>query len=85
MKPGDLVRDNYNHRPRSRWGVILEVVFDYVKGSQNGEIAVYLGENVVHRQDGVVVVNHKCYANGVGTVILDKALLKHIRVYDEDR
>tara|TARA_R100001443_G_scaffold81338_1_gene88269 strand:+ start:137 stop:346 length:210 start_codon:yes stop_codon:yes gene_type:complete len=69
MKVGDLIKFGYVY-PGYRL---------------NGEIAVYLGENVVHRQDGIVVVNHKCYANGVGTVILDKALLKHIRVYDEGR
>ena len=69
MKVGDLIKFGYVY-PGYRL---------------NGEIVVYLGENVIHRQDGIVVVNHKCYANGVGTVILDKSLLKHIRVYDEGR
>ena len=57
MKPGDLVRETkairhkYPHRPRSRWGVILEVVFDYVRGRQNGVYKIWwdngdIGNNV---------------------------------------
>ena len=51
MKPGDLVRDNYIRRSESRWGVILEVVFDYVRGKQNGVYKIWwdngdIGNNV---------------------------------------
>ena len=66
-------------------GDLVKFGFVYPGYHLNNKVVVYLGENVIHRQDNVKVVNHKCYANGVGTVILDKALLKHIRVYDEGR
>jgi len=68
-------------------GDLVKFGFVYPGYRLNGEIVVYLGENVIHghTRGGTQVVNHKCYANGVGIVILDKSLLKHIRVYDEGR
>ena len=68
MKIGDLVKFNFVYRDCHL----------------NYKIAVFLGEDVIHRQDGIKVVNYKCYVNG-GTTILDKGLLKHMRVYNENR
>ena len=47
MKPGDLVRDWL----ACRWGVILEEVFDHVRGKQNGVYRIWwdngdIGNNV---------------------------------------
>ena len=71
MKAGDLVK------------------FDYVNGhtSQiNGRIAIYLGEDFIHRSDGVVVENHKVLLMGEHKpTIIDRGLLRHMKVYNENR
>ena len=71
MKVGDLVKfDRINgHTPRL-----------------NNKTALYLGEDFIHRDDGVVVENHKVLIVGdTSTIIIDRGLLKHMRVVNEGR
>ena len=42
-----------------------------------GKIAVYLGEDPIHRSDGVTVINHKIIITGEETPrIIDRSCLK---------
>lgn len=69
MKKGDLVKfDRINgHTPRL-----------------NNKTAIYLGEAFIHRDDGVVVENHKVWIAGdTGPTIIDKSLLRHLRLANE--
>ena len=70
MKVGDLIK------------------FNYVGGSRhlNGRIGIYLGEDFIHRSDGVVVENHKVLLMGEHKpTIIDRGLLRHMKVYNENR
>jgi len=45
----------------------------------NGRMALYLGEDFIHRDDGVTVENHKVLLVGEsGPTIIDRGLLKHM-------
>ena len=69
MKVGDLVK------------------FDRINGYTSGindKVAVYLGEDFIHRDDGVVVQNHKVLLLGETTPrIIDVRLLRWLRPYPE--
>lgn len=69
MKVGDLVK------------------FDRINGHTrdiNDKVAVYLGEDFIHRDDGVVVQNHKVLLLGETTpTIIDVRLLRWARPYSE--
>lgn len=69
MKVGDLVK------------------FDRINGYTSGindKVAVYLGEDFIHRDDGVVVQNHKVLLLGETTPrIIDVGLLRWMRRYPE--
>jgi len=71
MKVGDLVK------------------FDRINGHTthlNNKAALYLGEDFIHRDDGVVVENHKVLIVGdTSPIIIDRGLLKHMRVVNETR
>jgi len=71
MKVGDLVK------------------FDRINGHTtrlNNKAALYLGEDFIHRDDGVVVENHKVLIVGdTSPIIIDRGLLKHMRVVNESR
>jgi hypothetical protein len=71
MKVGDLVK------------------FDYINGHTghlNRRVALYLGEDFIHRDDGVVVENHRVLMMGDHVPLnLDKGLLKYMRVINESR
>lgn len=71
MKVGDLIK------------------FDRVNGHTTGinnKTALYLGEDFIHRDDGVVVENHKVLIVGDSSpTIIDRSLLKHMRVVNESR
>ena len=71
MKVGDLVK------------------FDRINGHTthlNNKTALYLGEDFIHREDGVVVENHKVLIVGdTSPRIIDRGLLKHMRVVNESR
>ena len=46
----------------------------------NGQLAVYLGEAFIHRDDGVTVENHKVLLIGATkTTIIDRSLVKYMR------
>jgi len=66
MKVGDLIK------------------FDHINGhtaSINNKTALYLGEDFIHRDDGVVIENHKVLLVGESTpTIIDKGLLRWITV-----
>ena len=65
MKVGDLYR------------------FDRINGhttTVNGRMAIYLGEDFIHRDDGVTVENHKVLMVGANTpTVIDRGLLKYMR------
>lgn len=65
MKVGDLVK------------------FDRLPGRTrtiNNKVAVYLGEDFIHRDDGVIVQNHKVLLLGETTpTIIDSRLLRWMR------
>ena len=64
MKVGDLVRFSHIYN-----GCDL-----------NGKTAVYLGEDFIHRSDGVVVENHKVVLNGKAEpTIIDRNVLKYMK------
>ena len=69
MKAGDLVK------------------FDRINGHTreiNDKVAVYLGEAFIHRDDGVIVQNHKVLLLGETTPrIIDVGLLRWLRRYPE--
>ena len=45
----------------------------------DGRLAVYLGEDFIHRFDGVTVENHKVLLVGASKpTIIDRGLLKHM-------
>ena len=45
----------------------------------DGRLAVYLGEDFIHRDDGVTVENHKVLLVGASKpTIIDRGLLKHM-------
>ena len=63
MKVGDLVKFRYI----------------YSGCSLNDKKALYLGEDFIHRSDGVVVQNHKILEIGASKpTIIDVGLLKYI-------
>ncbi len=69
MKVGDLVK------------------FDRINGHTrdiNDKVAVYLGEAFIHRDDGVVIQNHKVLLLGeTRPRIIDVCLLRWLRRYPE--
>ena len=53
-------------------------------GPINDKVAVYLGEAFIHRDDGVVIPNHKVLLLGETTPrIIDVSLLRWMRRYPE--
>ena len=53
--------------------------FGYKRSGLQGQHAVYLGEDFIHREDGVVVENHKILKVGQATPsTIDRGLLKHM-------
>ena len=71
MKTGDLVK------------------FGYVNGHTrkiNGRVALYLGEYFFKRSDCFIIENHRVLMAGDGQIsIIDKGLLRHMRVINECR
>ena len=69
MKVGDLVK------------------FDRINGHTtaiNDKVAVYPGEDLIHRDDGVVIQNHKVLLLGESTPrTIDVRLLRWMRRYPE--
>ena len=57
--------------------------FDYVNGHTrdlNNRLCVYLGEEFIHRRDGVTVENHKILMLGESTPrIIDKGLVRWLK------
>jgi len=58
--------------------------FDRMSGHRaitaNGRLAIYLGEDFIHRDDGVTVENHKVLMVGANTpTVIDRGLLKYMR------
>jgi hypothetical protein len=50
----------------------------------NNKTAIYLGEAFIHRDDGVIIENHKIWIAGdTGPSIIDKSLLRHLRLANE--
>ena len=54
--------------------------FDRINGhtsSVNGKLAVYLGEDFIHRDDGVTIENHRILKVGATNAsIIDRGMLK---------
>ena len=51
---------------------------DNTKERWHKKPVVYLGEDVINREDGAIIVNHK-FLVGSGVTITDKTFLKFIR------
>jgi hypothetical protein len=58
---------------------------DYINGhcgDINRRTGIYLGEDIIHRDDGVTITNHKVLLVGDSQVRhFDRGLLKHMRVH----
>ena len=55
-------------------------------GRLHGKTFIYLGEDFIHRDDGVTVENHKVlYTGETSPSIIDRSLLKYIRPLDLER
>jgi len=51
----------------------------YKRGSLEGQLAIYLGKDFIHRDDGVIVKNHRVLKVGHSApTIIDGGLLKHM-------
>ena len=70
MKVGDLVK--------------FDRISTHFMHDINDKVAVYLGEDFIHRDDGVVIQNHKVLLLGETTPrIIDVSLLRWLRIYAE--
>ena len=62
------------------------IKFDRINGhtSQlNNKVGLYLGEDFIHRDDGVVVENHRVLMNGDPQPrIIDRGLLRYMKKYE---
>ena len=53
--------------------------FGYKRSGLDGQLAVYLGKAFLHRDDGVIIENHKVLKVGHSApTIIDRGLLKHM-------
>ena len=51
--------------------------FGYKRSSLDGQLAVYLGKDLIHREDGVTIENHRILKVGATNVsIIDRGMLK---------
>jgi len=62
MKIGALYRSNAHQRFAVQWA---------------GKVALYLGEEIFNRSDGVTIVNHK-FLLGADVRVTDKTFLKYM-------
>ncbi len=52
----------------------------------NRRMGIYLGEDIIHRDDGVTITNHRVLLVGDSqSRLFDQGLLKHMRVQNESR
>ena len=52
----------------------------------NNKTALYLGEAFIHRDDGVIIENHRVWIAGNALpTIIGKSLLRHLRLANEKR
>jgi len=53
----------------------------------DGTLAVYLGEDFIHRDDGLIIENHRILKVGApASTLIDRGLLKYMKeVVNEDR
>ena len=62
-------------------GEIYEWVSDnnsYLR-EYHGQLCLYMGEDPIHREDGVTIVNHKVMMVGTGDIhTIDKTCLKYL-------
>ena len=62
------------------------IKFDRINGHTpqlNNKVGLYLGEDFIHRDDGVVVENHKVLMNGDAQPrIIDRGLLRYMKKYE---
>ena len=53
--------------------------FGYKRSGLEGQLAVYLGKDFIHRDDGVTIKNHRILKVGASSAsIIDRGLLKHM-------
>ena len=53
--------------------------FGYKRSGLEGQLAMYLGKGFIHRDDGVIVKNHRVLKVGHSApTIIDGGLLKHM-------
>ena len=67
-------------------GELIKFRFVYTGCDLNHKKAVYLGEDIISRPDGVRIVNHKVLEIGASRpTIVDRTLLKYMEVINESR
>ena len=67
-------------------GDLVKFGFVYTDCDLNHKRAVYLGEDFLHRSDGIIVRNHKVLVVGASnTTCIDQNLLKYMEVINENR
>ncbi len=62
------------------------VKFDYIYDNcvLNYRMALYLGEDFIHRDDGITIKNYKVQVAGLPfPTIIDRGLLYYMKVYKE--
>ena len=65
-------------------GDLVKFRYIYSGCDLNDKKALYLGEAFIHRNDGIVVENHKILEIGATKpTIVDSGLLKYMEVVDE--
>jgi len=67
-------------------GDLVKFRYIYSGCDLNDKKALYLGEAFIHRNDGIVVENHKILEIGATKpTIVDSGLLKYMEVINESR
>lgn len=58
----------------------------FALSSFDGKVAMYLGEDFIHREDGITVENHKILVVGEAAPrTIDKGVLKYMEPISENR
>ena len=56
---------------------------DNAKDRWHGKLALYLGQNIIERDDGITICNEKFLLSGV-QVLTDRTFIKFMREIDND-
>jgi hypothetical protein len=72
----------WHHRIRERMKVGKLYKFEgwaLSRSGLDGTLAIYLGEDFIHRDDGLIIENHRILKVGaIKSTLIDRGLLKHM-------